>query len=105
MTFHVHAGYPGSPSGGRKPGQPHERDPHAGHDVANLTSERHTGGPAGRRICLTCDIVLEALVLCGQATKRGRPCRVPVRTDLGHTTCRAHAESRGRPRLGLRDSR
>jgi hypothetical protein len=69
---------------------------HDGHDVANLTSGGHPGGPVGRRVCLTCDRVLAPLVLCGQQTKRGRPCRVPVRADLGHTTCWSHGEGRGR---------
>ena len=96
MTIHAHAGIPGSPFGGREAGKPHEGDLHAGHDVANLASERHAGGPVGRRVCLTCDVVLEALVLCGRATKRGRPCRLPVRTDLGHTSCPSDAEGRTR---------
>ena len=101
MTAHAYTGIPGSPYGGRKPGNPHECDPHACHDVAALTSERHRGGPVGRRVCLDCDIVVGVLTLCGRPTKRGRPCRVPVRPDLGHTSCRSHAEGReptGRPR-------
>lgn len=69
---------------------------HMGHDIANLTSLSHPGGPVGRRVCLDCDIILEALVLCGQQTKAGKPCRVAVRTDLGHTTCWSHGEGRGR---------
>jgi hypothetical protein len=100
MTIHALAGNPGSPEGGTEAGKPHEGDPHAGHDIANLTSERHEGGPVGRRVCVDCDVVLEALALCGRATKRGRPCRVPVRTDLGHTSCRAHGDGRGRGRGG-----
>jgi hypothetical protein len=69
---------------------------HQGHVVANLTSLSHTGGPVGRRVCLGCDVVLGALVLCNQPTKKGRPCRAPVRTDLGHTVCWSHGEGRGR---------
>lgn len=71
-------------------------DQHAGHDVASLTAARREGGPVGRRVCLTCDAVLGPLVLCGRPTKQSRPCRVPVRTDLGHDRCWSHGEGAGR---------
>ena len=75
---------------------------HDGHDIGNLTSLSHSGGPVGRRVCLTCDVVLGPLVLCGQRTKAGRPCRVAVRTDRGHTTCWSHGEGRGRTSMPRR---
>jgi hypothetical protein len=69
---------------------------HADHDLANLTSRRADGTAIGRRICLDCDVILGPLALCNRPTKKGRPCRVPVRTDLGHATCWSHGEGRGR---------
>lgn len=68
---------------------------HDDHDVAMLTAVRESGA-VGRAVCLTCDDVVGALVLCGQPTKGGKPCRVVVRTDLGHTSCWSHGEGRGR---------
>lgn len=68
---------------------------HAGHDVACLTARR-ADGPVGRRVCLTCDLVLGAPIRCGQPTLRGQPCRAAVRTDLGYVTCWSHGEGRGR---------
>jgi hypothetical protein len=72
---------------------------HAGHDLANLTSASHAGGPVGRQVCLTCDVILGPLVLCGQRTKSGTPCRVPVRFDLGFSRCWSHGEGKGRTNM------
>lgn len=69
---------------------------HDGHDVANLSSRRGENEPVGRRVCLDCDVVLGPLVPCGQPTLKGRPCRVSVRTDLGHAACWSHGEGQGR---------
>ena len=69
---------------------------HEGHDVANLAARRDRDDVVGRRVCLDCDVVLGPLVLCGRRTKADRPCRVAIRTDLGHTTCWSHGEGRGR---------
>jgi len=69
---------------------------HVGHDIANLSSLSHPGGPVGRRVCLTCEVVLGPLVLCGRRTRAGKPCRVPIRTDLGYTSCWSHGEGAGR---------
>ena len=85
-----------SPTGTGSPGNLMTDDRHGGHDVANLTSRRTDGQAIGRRVCLDCEAVLGTLVLCNRRTKKGRPCRVPVRTDLGHTTCWSHGEGRGR---------
>jgi hypothetical protein len=68
---------------------------HQGHDIAHLTSRR--GETAlGRVVCLDCEQVIGPLMLCGARTRRGGPCRVPVRIDLGYETCMAHAEGRDR---------
>ena len=71
-------------------------DRHDGHDVADLTSRRADGAALGRRGCLDCEAVLGPLALCNQPTKKGRPCRLPVRPDLGHTVCWSHDEGAGR---------
>jgi hypothetical protein len=73
-----------------------DHDEHSGHELVNLKARRRTGDVVDRRACLTCDVVLGPLVLCGQPTKLGRPCRVAVRTDLGHKRGRSHGEGRGR---------
>ena len=70
-------------------------DPHAGHRLANLTAHHRPGGAVGRRVCLDCDVVLGPLALCGELTRSGRPCRVPVRTDLGYTRCWSRGEGAG----------
>jgi hypothetical protein len=89
------AGMPAFPRGETNAGIPHG-ELHAGHDVANLTSRRAGGTAVGRRVCLDCEEIIGPLVLCGERTKHGRPCRVPVRTDLGYATCSSHGEGRGR---------
>lgn len=90
------SGKPGVPFGDRKPEGPHGVDEHIGHDIANLTTRREHEGALGRRVCLTCDVILGRLVLCNQPTKKSRPCTVLVRTDLGHTVCWSHGEGAGR---------
>ncbi len=72
------------------------RAPHAGHELVNLTAQRRPGGPVGRRVCLSCDIVVGPLVACGTLTRAGRPCRVPIRDDLGYAACWSHGEGAGR---------
>jgi hypothetical protein len=67
--------------------------PHAGHLLANLVSRRHG---VGYRFCLTCHALLDRLRLCGRPTKRGSPCAVAIREDLGYRTCWSHGEGRGR---------
>ena len=70
--------------------------PHAGHALAAM-SGRLLGGPlVGRLVCATCDVVVGPLVVCGARTKAGRPCRTPIRADLGYIECWSHGEGRGR---------
>jgi hypothetical protein len=89
------AGHPGVPYGDRQPGEPHVPSGHEGHDLAHLTSRR--GEMAiGRVVCLDCETVVGPLVLCNEPTKGGRPCRVPVRVDLGFDRCWSHDEGAGR---------
>jgi hypothetical protein len=66
------------------------REDHAGHAVANLTGARDDA-VVGRVVCLDCDIIVERLMLCNEPTLKGRPCRVPVRVDLGYASCRVHS--------------
>jgi len=76
---------------------------HEGCDIANLIADRSVG-LVGRKVCLSCDVVLSPLVLCGQPTRAGHPCRVPVRADLGYARCWSHGEGAGRtstPRRAL----
>jgi hypothetical protein len=89
-------GLPGLPFPVGETGVPGGNDPHAGHDVASLSSARREGGPVGRRVCLDCDQVIGPLALCGEPTKRGYPCRVPVRTDLGFGRCWSHGGDQDR---------
>lgn len=96
MTTPAHSGSPLVPYGDIDDGKPSGREAHAGHDVANLTSRRDGAGAIGRRVCLTCEVILGPLTLCNQPTKKGRPCTVVVRTDLGHTTCWSQGEGAGR---------
>lgn len=92
----AYSGHSGIPYGDRQAGIPHEVIEHDGHDVANLTTQRGEDGAIGRRVCLDCDVILGPLVLCGERTKKSRPCRVTVRIDLGHTVCWSHGEGAGR---------
>ncbi len=45
-------------------------DPHAGHELVNLTAHHRPGGAVGRRVCLDCDVVIGPLVLCGETYTR-----------------------------------
>ena len=74
-----------------------------------LCATQHPRHPAsdrtmvGRLVCLDCDVVLGPLRICGQLTRAGRPCRTPIREDLGYRECWSHGEGRGRtstPRRG-----
>ena len=69
---------------------------HDGHELVNLMAHHRLAGAVGRRVCLDCDVVLGPLALCGELTRAGRSCRVPVRSDLGYTRCWSHGEGRGR---------
>ena len=79
-------------------------DPHTHHDLAALTGRRHPERTmVGRLVCLDCDVVFGPLRVCGQPTRAGRPCRTPIREDLGYAECWSHGEGRGRtstPRRG-----
>ena len=63
---------------------------HADHDTLAMVGWSTIGGDRAELVCLTCRVLLEPLPLCGQPTKRYRPCRKPIRTYLGETMCRTH---------------
>jgi hypothetical protein len=50
----------------------------------------------GRLVCLTCEAIVRPLRVCGEPTKAGKPCRVPIREDLGYTACWSHGQGAGR---------
>ena len=70
---------------------------HEGHELAGMTGRVHPErAMVGRLVCLTCEAILRPLRLCGEPTKAGRPCRVPIRDDLGYAECWSHGAGRGR---------
>ena len=72
-------------------------DAHASHELVALTGRRHPDRQViGFLACLDCASILRPLRVCGQPTKKGRPCRVSVREDLGYSRCWSHGEGRGR---------
>jgi len=76
---------------------PREIAAHAGHALAAMSGRVHPERAlVGRLVCATCDVVVGPLVVCGEPTKAGRPCRTPIRDDLGHDRCWSHGEGRGR---------
>ena len=76
---------------------PREIAGHAGHALAAMSGRVHPERAlVGRLVCATCDVVVGRLVICGAHTKAGRPCRTPIRDDLGFTECWSHGEGKGR---------
>jgi signal transduction protein with GAF and PtsI domain len=72
-------------------------DSHAGHQIAGLTGRVHPERTmVGRLVCLDCEAIIRPLRLCGEMTKAGKPCHVPIREDLGYESCWSHGEGRGR---------
>ena len=92
----------------RPPRLPAPSDPHAGHQLAALTGRRHPGRTMVSYLaCVDCAVLVRPLRVCGQPTRAGRPCRTPIREDLGYAECWSHGEGRGRtstPRRGERAS-
>jgi hypothetical protein len=72
---------------------------HDGHELV-AASGRRTSLPGvpliGYLVCVTCPAIVGPLPVCGEPTLKGRPCRTPIRTDLGYTSCWSHGEGRGR---------
>jgi hypothetical protein len=64
---------------------------HPDHDVVAMNGFSRLTGEIGALVCLTCKELLGPLPVCGQPTKMKRPCRAPIRVDLGHEACRIHA--------------
>lgn len=63
---------------------------HDDHEVAALAGYGPASGSVARLVCLTCEQVLRSLPVCGKPTKQHRPCRAPIRVDLGYSACQAH---------------
>ena len=68
----------------------------AGHDLVALTGRVRLEMIVGYLACATCSVILRLLRVCGEPTKAGTPCRVPIREDLGYTSCWSHGEGKGR---------
>ena len=69
---------------------------HEGHETVALTGRRRSGRWIGFLFCVGCAEVVMALPICGASTLKSRPCRTPIRVDLGYTSCWSHGEGRGR---------
>ena len=77
---------------------------HADHEIISVSGRRPklAGVPfAAYLFCVDCTDVLRLLPVCGAPTLKGRPCRTPIRVDLGYQVCWSHGEGAGltnRPR-------
>jgi hypothetical protein len=71
-------------------------DPHTDHELIAATGRRQSGSVVGWLICVECAMIVQPLPICGAPTRKGRPCRVPIRMDLGYTACWSHGEGAGR---------
>ena len=69
---------------------------HDGPALVALTGRVWLETIVGYLACVTCEHLLRPLRVCGEPTKAGAPCRVPIREDLGYTSCWSHGEGRGR---------
>jgi hypothetical protein len=72
---------------------------HDGHEDVAMSGRRVSldGAPlVGFLVCVACPAIVGPLPVCGDRTLKGRPCRTPIRTDLGYTSCWSHGEGRGR---------
>jgi hypothetical protein len=45
--------------------------------------------------CVDCAAIVGPLPVCGARTKKGRPCRTPIRTELGYSSSWSHGEGAG----------
>lgn len=69
---------------------------HDGHEIIAASGRRRNGEMVGWLTCADCQVILQPVPICGQPTLKGRPCRSPIRTDLGYDRCWSHGEGRGR---------
>jgi len=69
---------------------------HDGHETVTATGQGLTGRMLGYLVCNDCTVIVQRLTLCLTPTKRGAPCRVAVREDLGYEKWWSHGEGRGR---------
>jgi hypothetical protein len=80
-------------------------DHHDGHRLVALTGRLHPErSMVGALACLDCAVLVRPIRLCGRPTKRGTPCRTPIREDLGYSTCWSHGEGRGRTNTPRRET-
>ncbi len=75
---------------------------HDGHDLVALTGRVRVETIVGYLACAACSVILRPLRVCGAPTKAGTPCRVPIREDLGYTSCWSHGEGKGRTNVPRR---
>ena len=69
---------------------------HDGHEIIAASGRRQNGEMVGWLACVDCQAILQPVPICGQPTLKGRPCRTPIRTDLGYDRCWSHGEGAGR---------
>jgi hypothetical protein len=69
---------------------------HEGHEMVALTGHRPSGSMVGYLFCTECSLLVMPIPVCGAPTLKGRPCRTPIRVDLGYRSCWSHGEGAGR---------
>jgi hypothetical protein len=79
--------------------------PHDGHELVKVSGRRDNGEMVALLLCMSCSRTVRRLALCGARTKRGTPCKVYVRDDLGFTRCWSHGEGAGHTSTPRRASR
>jgi hypothetical protein len=60
-------------------------------ELVAVSGRRRSGDVAAWLLCVEHVAIVQALPVCGAPTRFGRPCRTPVRVDLGHAGCFNHS--------------
>jgi len=74
---------------------------HKNHEIVAASGRRRSCELIGWLTCVDCQVIVQPVPICGHPTLKGRPCRTPIRTDLGFDRCWSHGEGAGhtnRPR-------
>jgi hypothetical protein len=66
------------------------------YEVIAISGRRASGELIRCLACVDCGEILAVLPICGTPTLKRKPCRTPIRMDLGYRSCWTHPERRGR---------